>query len=556
MIDPRAGASAAGGAVEAALFAVAAPGRQDLAPPRVLPGGALDLIRVAAEDRPHADLLAARFGVDVRRIEDAALHFVHAVMFHPDSDHFRVLGVRPDDDDETLKLHFRWLQKWLHPDRDPEGWVSVYAERVNIAWAQLRRADRRAEYRERLGSLDAAPGPLAPVGLESAAAEPPFGTAPVAPILISSRWARRLPALVIGSGAVLVVALFAAHRVGENLLAAERSARERAEIGVVPLAQEPMPRSPAAAPEAVARPVGSLVPASAGSGVTAQDDPVAQAGDIEAPLAGEAQTGRPLPATLTATRDEAVAAWPGTGNATRADALPGATEPSPEMAVAQDSAIDRALRDEPMAKVDERGESRAGLAPSPREEPARPVVTAEPVAASSARPPLAIADGVPAQSTAQSPEPVGLAGAREVPAGSAEDLRPTAPTGPVAPGSPVDPSVGRRVLNQFSSAYRDGQVQDLVVLFAPNARTPEGNLVDLHQRYGSLFATSSRRSLEFIDLEWRALPNGLEGVGRYEWAMRPRGIGGTQATAGRMRVIIELVDGRPLIVLLDQQDVG
>lgn len=159
MIDPRAGSSAAGGAVEAALFAVAAPGRQDLAPPRVLPGGALDLIRVAAEDRSHAQLLASRFGVDVRRIEDAALHFVHAVMFHPDSDHFRVLGVRPDDDDETLKLHFRWLQKWLHPDRDPEGWVSVYAERVNIAWAQLRRADRRAEYRERLGSLDAAPAP-------------------------------------------------------------------------------------------------------------------------------------------------------------------------------------------------------------------------------------------------------------------------------------------------------------------------------------------------------------------------------------------------------------
>lgn len=126
----------------------------------------------------------------------------------------------------------------------------------------------------------------------------------------------------------------------------------------------------------------------------------------------------------------------------------------------------------------------------------------------------------------------------------------------MALAAPVDPSVGRRVLNQFSAAYRDGEVQQVVVLFAPNARTPEGNLVELHQRYGSLFAASSRRSLEFLDLEWRTLPNGLEGIGRYEWAMRPRGVGGTRATAGRIRVVIELVDGRPLIVLLDQQDVG
>ncbi len=554
MIDPRAGSSAAGGAVEAALFAVAAPGRQDLAPPRVLPGGALDLIRVAAEDRSHAQLLASRFGVDVRRIEDAALHFVHAVMFHPDSDHFRVLGVRADDDDETLKLHFRWLQKWLHPDRDPEGWVSVYAERVNIAWAQLRRADRRAEYRERLGSLDAAPAPLAPVGLGSAPVEPAFGTAPVAPILISSRWARRLPALVIGAGVVLVVALFAAHRVGENLLAAERSARERAELAVVPSAREQPP--PDAAQLEGAGPVDSLIPASSGSGGAARADRVARTGDIVAPLAGGTPAGHPLPGTSTATREQAVAARPVAGDATRADALPGAAEPSPAMAVAQDAAIDRRLGDETTAKVAARSEPRTGLALPPREQPERPAMTAEQVATSSTRPLPATADEAPARSTAGPPEPVASAAARGAPSGGAEAGRSTAATGPVALAAPVDPSVGRRVLNQFSAAYRDGEVQQVVVLFAPNARTPEGNLVELHQRYGSLFAASSRRSLEFLDLEWRTLPNGLEGIGRYEWAMRPRGVGGTRATAGRIRVVIELVDGRPLIVLLDQQDVG
>jgi hypothetical protein len=95
-----------------------------------------------------------------------------------------------------------------------------------------------------------------------------------------------------------------------------------------------------------------------------------------------------------------------------------------------------------------------------------------------------------------------------------------------------------------------------VILFAPNARTPSGNLLDLHEQYGATFAGSSRRSLEFLDVEWRVLPNGLEGVGRYEWAMRPRSGASTRATSGRMRVVIEFIDGRPLISVLDQQDVG
>jgi hypothetical protein len=120
----------------------------------------------------------------------------------------------------------------------------------------------------------------------------------------------------------------------------------------------------------------------------------------------------------------------------------------------------------------------------------------------------------------------------------------------------ADAMVGRRLLNKFSEAYREGAVQQVVILFAPNARTPAGNLWDLHQQYGSMFAASSRRSLEFLDVEWRAVPNGLEGVGRYEWAMRPRGKSTTEATSGRMRVVIEFMDGRPLIALLEQRDGG
>ena len=36
--------------------------------------------------------------------------------------------------------------KWLHPDRNQDGWEAVYADRVNVAWQDLKTPDRRAEY--------------------------------------------------------------------------------------------------------------------------------------------------------------------------------------------------------------------------------------------------------------------------------------------------------------------------------------------------------------------------------------------------------------------------
>jgi hypothetical protein len=582
------GGATSGAAVEAALRALAAPGHQDLAPPWVLPQGAIDLIRVAAEDRGHAALLAERFGVEVRRIEDAALHFVHAVMFHPDSDHFRVLGVRPDDDEETLKLHFRWLQKWLHPDRDPEGWVSVYAERVNIAWTQLRRADRRADYRERLASrgpsiVAATPSGFAarplPAGYDEAAR-------PASPMRVSSRWIRRLPVIVVGGALVLAVGLFAAHRVGEKLLAGERKSPDRAapagvaarassttaprpELGPVePVATEPVSFRATVAtvsgpPALTPEPVSEAAAQQAGTGERPPDHAAA------AVLAGRSDPQPDDPTTPAPSRS---ATGNAVANAARAESPTGrAIAMAPPSPLAEPAAGPRTAQ--PVSTLAVRGDGIVGA----ESDGSRSADASEPVNAPPARVAKAgVAPGTPDLAAGRAIEGHGRATApRDEPLRTASRIDPAPASGPAPAAvagragepaaqpvdarthvSPVDPLIGRQVLNQFSAAYRDGQVQQVVVLFAPNARTPEGNLVELHRRYGMLFSASSRRSLEFLDVEWRALPNGLEGVGRYEWAMRPRSAGSTQATAGRMRVVIEFVDGRPLIVLLDQRDVG
>jgi hypothetical protein len=113
-----------------------------------------------------------------------------------------------------------------------------------------------------------------------------------------------------------------------------------------------------------------------------------------------------------------------------------------------------------------------------------------------------------------------------------------------------------RLIREFSDAYRSGEVQRVVVLFKPNARTPVGNLIDLHGAYQSLFAQSSRRSLEFLQIDWRPTERGLVGTGRYEWAMRPRDGSRVRAAGGQFRIVIEFDDGRPLIAQFEQQDVG
>lgn len=578
-MDRANASSAAGDAVEVALLAVVAPDRVALAPPALLPSGAIHLIRVAAEDRALAMELADRHGVDLRAIEDAALHFVHSVMFHPDSDFFRVLGVRPEDDEDTLKLHFRWLQKWLHPDRDPEGWVSVYAERVNVAWSQLRRADRRAEYRRALAVQMAAPqvgGFQLPL---VAGRGPEFLAATERLPLFSSRWARRLPVILVGSVIVLAVGVFAAHRAGESLIAEQRSrtsvadttddAADQRSSGIVSAAEE-----------------------SPGSGLV-----MAQSARTHAPIPA---IPPPLPAERSAPSQAGVAA----------ERAPTAGSVSRPAKVAPGSGLAAASRDPGPAAENQQAASGAALGERPVMLTTAPVLVdrAKPLETGSALPKAIASDtATPPPSAGRDavageglPRRVGLAG--QTPQEPPRDPDPTessrtrgdliavaltavsavetadasassvgtpaaSPTGRLpdtaAPSVPsaevravIDPQQARRLLNDFSGAYRNGELQRLIVLFAPNASTPAGNLLDLHQRYKVLFGGSNRRSLEFVDLAWRPLPHGLEATGRFEWARHQPGRAEVESASGPVRVVIQIVDERLLITVLEHPDVG
>uniref|UniRef100_UPI0035AF47BD J domain-containing protein n=1 Tax=Arenimonas sp. TaxID=1872635 RepID=UPI0035AF47BD len=157
--------SAAGQALDLALACYRAPPRLAQAAQRPLPDDMLVLLRLAAGDEALARECADAAHESAGTVVEAAVFFIQQVLFAPGTDSYRALGVNPDAPDARIKEHYRWLVRWLHPDRNPDEWDAIYADRVNRAWQDLRHPDRRAAY-----DLSLADGShRAPVGAASAA---------------------------------------------------------------------------------------------------------------------------------------------------------------------------------------------------------------------------------------------------------------------------------------------------------------------------------------------------------------------------------------------------
>ena len=61
-------------------------------------------------------------------------------------DHYRMLQVQPDADEETIRLAFRTLAKRLHPDRNPSPDAQRKFEVLKQAYDVLRDPERRAAH--------------------------------------------------------------------------------------------------------------------------------------------------------------------------------------------------------------------------------------------------------------------------------------------------------------------------------------------------------------------------------------------------------------------------
>ncbi len=111
--------------------------------PRV-PPNVIELMRIAADSPEACQAAMARTGEPKRLVIEAARFYLQQVLFRPDADCYRILGIEPTDSRATARDHMRWLLEWLHPDRNNNSWDAVYAERVLKAWREVSAANGSA----------------------------------------------------------------------------------------------------------------------------------------------------------------------------------------------------------------------------------------------------------------------------------------------------------------------------------------------------------------------------------------------------------------------------
>jgi hypothetical protein len=149
--------------LEIALSLHRAPGERFRLRERPLPPGLVHVMEVAAAAPQALQAAAEELREQPAVVLEAARFYLEQVLFAtPDADAYRVLGGTPEASQDTLRLHHRWLQRWLHPDRAQAGDAAVFATRVNQAWSQLRTPELRHAYdvQRAESQLAGAPPPL------------------------------------------------------------------------------------------------------------------------------------------------------------------------------------------------------------------------------------------------------------------------------------------------------------------------------------------------------------------------------------------------------------
>ena len=123
-------------ALDAALALARNPGLATSMQGRPLPSGIPLLLQIVADEADAAGGVAKAFKLDERSLRFAVEHYVQTVMLFAGAEPARVLGVEPGASRAQMRIHLRWLMRWLHPDHNPAAWRSAFADRVLTAWRE------------------------------------------------------------------------------------------------------------------------------------------------------------------------------------------------------------------------------------------------------------------------------------------------------------------------------------------------------------------------------------------------------------------------------------
>ena len=111
-----------------------------------LPDDVSTLLHIAAGDEEISREAATATRRSTKSIREAAAFYIEQILLHPDADHYRVLGARPEASTAELRRNMALLIRWLHPDQQNGGDRSVFTTRITKAWGELKTDDKRAAY--------------------------------------------------------------------------------------------------------------------------------------------------------------------------------------------------------------------------------------------------------------------------------------------------------------------------------------------------------------------------------------------------------------------------
>jgi len=543
-------------ALEQALALHASPGRLPLLHARRLPPAVLTVIRIAAGDAEAIASAARRTAETERVIVDAAVLYVQQVLLREGADSYRLLGVNPDADGEQIKEHYRWLMRWLHPDRHPERWEVVFVERVNRAWNSLNSEPRRRDYD---ASPEAASGQRSvPVRIAPSRSAVRLHDAAVSPTVLSPNTIRRLPLMVLGSLSLLAaIGLFGFYLLNRN---------ERAQAPMVPEASTSQAQDEeAAAQKKVIRDRVDF------------DEKVIE---LSQPISPQSLPGPSSPIATLPVPDPSLDATPATAA--------GTTEPAPTraQASAKPDGTPTAPDVAPAAAVASRIEAVAVPAPvanqkaAPGSDPAhlRPVrtVSAAPVSIAAvhtrhvseplvqlpiqsvevARKAVHEAGRVPAPPVAVAPalgdqDPSTVPAARQADgrtpdlAGREPPKESRAEPAVIVARNASSPQAGiAQIPKEFEEAYARGDVSQMMGLFTTDATNNRGGVDAIRDDYRHLFHASRARALRLEGLNWIIQPGRIVGNGRFVANIWHDGTRVPQLVNGWIRIEAVPSDGR------------
>jgi hypothetical protein len=95
-----------------------------------LPTDFLYVIKIAADDSETIDQWVTAADNDLKKLREACLFFLQANMLSSPDDDYRILGLTASASAADVRIHKRWLLKWLHPDKNQNSWEAKLFHRV------------------------------------------------------------------------------------------------------------------------------------------------------------------------------------------------------------------------------------------------------------------------------------------------------------------------------------------------------------------------------------------------------------------------------------------